>query len=183
MPRGKKVASKTIWTVGHSNLDLETFLDRLREVELLADIRRYPHSPRSPHFDGASLAKVKEYRWIPELGGRRKGGGERHTAWRVAAFRAYAGYMETAAFRQGLSVLQEIALKRRTAILCAETLWWRCHRRLVSDALVAAGWRVIHLPARDLHELSPLARIEKDGSLVYDQRSPSPRAKRSLPGD
>ena len=164
--------SKVIWTVGHSNLDLEPFLEAVREVELLADVRRFPYSPRYPHFNRDSLRQVKEYRWFEDLGGRRQGGGDRHTAWRVAGFRAYAGYMETESFRQALSVLEGEAAGRRTAVLCAEALWWRCHRRLISDSLVVRGWRVLHLPQGRPHELSSMARVDADGLIVYDREAP-----------
>jgi len=159
----------TIWTVGHSTLALDQFLEVIRDVELLADVRRFPHSPRYPHFNGEALQKVKAYRWFPDLGGRRREKGERHPAWRVAAFRAYAGYMETEPFRQALSALEEEARRRRTAVMCAEALWWRCHRRLISDALLVRGWRVIHLPQDRAHELSPMARVEDGGPIVYDR--------------
>src|SRR6185295_14839202 len=113
-----------------------------------------------------SLATIPGYCWFKDLGGRRQGGGERHTSWRVAAFRAYAGYMETEPFQKALSLLEQEALTRRTTIFCAEALWWRCHRRLVSDALVARGWTVLHLPGEKPHPLSPMVRIEEDGTLV-----------------
>ena len=158
-----------IWTAGHSNLALDPFLDLIRDMDLLADVRRYPSSRKHPHFNGPALAKVKPYRWFPELGGRRHEKGERHAAWRVAAFRAYAEYMESEAFRQALAALETEAGSRRTVVVCAEALWWRCHRRLISDALVVRGWRVLHLPEGKPHELSPMARIEGDGTLVYDR--------------
>jgi len=164
--------SKVIWTIGHSNLDLEEFLKSVRDIELLADVRRFPHSPRYPHFNGDNLRQVKEYRWFQDLGGRRREKSDRHPAWRVAAFRAYAGYMETESFRLALSVLEGEAHRRRTTILCAEALWWRCHRRLISDSLVVRGWRVVHLPQGRAHDLSPMARVDADGTLVYDRSTP-----------
>lgn len=163
------VPSRTLWTVGHSNLTLDRFLDVVRDIELLADVRRFPYSPRFPHFDGEALRQAKPCRWFEDLGGRRRGNGERHPAWRVAAFRAYAAYMETAPFRQALSALEEEAARQRTAILCAEALWWRCHRRLISDALLVRGWRVVHLPQGRDHELSPMARVDEAGGLRYDR--------------
>jgi uncharacterized protein (DUF488 family) len=165
-------SSKIIWTVGHSSLEPEEFLKTVQDIELLADVRRFPYSPRFPYFNGENLRKVREYRWFEDLGGRRRGKDQRHPAWRVAAFRAYAGYMETEPFRQALSVLEGEAQRRRTAILCAEALWWRCHRRLISDSLVARGWRVVHLPQGRAHDLSPMARVDADGTLVYDQSTP-----------
>jgi uncharacterized protein (DUF488 family) len=162
-------SAKVLWTVGHSNLNLDQFLTVVQDIDLLADVRRFPYSPRYPHFNGDSLQKVKGYRWFEDLGGRRQGKGERHSAWHVAAFRAYAGYMETDDFRQALSVLEEEAAGRRTAVMCAEALWWRCHRRLISDALVVRGWRVVHLPRGGTHDLSPMARVDAEGRIVYDR--------------
>jgi len=157
----------TIWTVGHSTLALEAFLDRVKDVEVLADIRRFPASKRHPHFSGASLARVKAYRWFEALGGRRSGGGDRHPALRNAAFRAYAGHMETAEFRAALAELEAFARERRAALLCAEAVWFRCHRMLLSDLLLARGWTVLHLPGEKPHRLTVGARAEA-GGVVYD---------------
>jgi uncharacterized protein (DUF488 family) len=174
------IAAKQIWTIGHSTLPLDAFLERVADIDLIADVRRFPRSTRHPRFNGDAIASVKEYRWFEELGGRRTGPGGRHSAWRVAAFRAYAAYMETEAFQEALARLEGIARSRRTAVLCAEALWWRCHRRLISDALVARGWTVVHLPRGEEHQLSPMARVEANGMLVYDvdepAKSASPRA-------
>ncbi|HZE97935.1 MAG TPA: DUF488 domain-containing protein [Planctomycetota bacterium] len=161
-------SSKTVWSAGHSTLWLPAFLDLVGDIDLIVDIRQYPYSRRYPHFNGSELAKEKSYGWIQDLGGRRHVAGERHPAWRVAAFRSYAGYMETEPFQRGLSQLEQIASDQRTAFFCAEALWWRCHRRLVSDALVVRGWTVLHLPKGEPHRLSPMARVEGDGTLVYD---------------
>ncbi len=160
---------KTIWTAGHSTKSLEEFLDLVRDIDLIVDIRQYPRSRRYPHFNQEVLSQAKPYEWLKDLGGRRHGPGERHTAWRVAAFRSYAGYMETEPFKKALARLEELASQQRTSYFCAEALWWRCHRRLVSDALVARGWTVLHLPSEQPHVLSPMARLESDGTLVYDQ--------------
>jgi uncharacterized protein (DUF488 family) len=159
----------TIWTVGHSNVGLDTFLATVADIDLLADVRSFPHSPRFPYFDGEALQRTKPYRWYPALGGRRHDAGNRHVGWRVASFRAYAAYMETEPFRQALSDLEGEARRKRTAMMCAELLWWRCHRRLISDVLVVRGWRVIHLPGGEAHELCPFARVESDGTVVYDR--------------
>lgn len=171
--------SKTIWTVGHSILPLEDFLHLIRDIDLIVDIRQFPHSRRYPHFNREVLLTTKPYEWLKDLGGRRHDAGERHTAWRVAAFRSYAGYMETEPFQRALARLEELASRQRTAYFCAEALWWRCHRRLVSDALVARGWTVLHLPSGEAHKLSPMARVGSDGTLIYDQPSdPSPLRNR-----
>jgi len=158
---------RTIWTAGHSTLTLEKFLDLVRDVDVLADIRRYPGSRRYPHFSKESLAQAKPYRWFEALGGRRSGGGERHPSLRNRAFRAYAGHMETPEFRDALGELEALATERRTALLCAEGPWFRCHRRLLSDLLQARGWTVLHLPGEHPHPLTEGARIV-DRRVVYD---------------
>jgi uncharacterized protein (DUF488 family) len=157
----------TIWTVGHSTLALDRFLEIVRGVEILADVRRFPASRRYPHFSRESLESAKPYLWFEELGGRRSGAGEHHPALRNKAFRAYAAHMETAAFAEALAELEELARTRKTALLCAEGAWFRCHRRLLSDLLVARGWEVLHLPGDRPHALTPGARIA-DGAVVYD---------------
>lgn len=156
-----------LWTVGHSNLPLEQFLERVRPVEVVADIRRFPSSRKFPHFNREHLQKVVDYRWFPALGGRRHGGGERHTALRTPGFRSYADYMATPEFRAALAELEALARERRVAIMCSEALWFRCHRWLVSDMLVNRGWEVLHLPGEKPHPLSRFARLEGD-TLIYD---------------
>ncbi|MBI2898896.1 MAG: DUF488 domain-containing protein [Planctomycetes bacterium] len=158
---------KTIYTAGHSNLDLARFLEIVRDIEVIADVRRFPKSRKFPHFDGDALARTIGYRWFPDLGGRRSGGGTRHSALRVAGFRAYAAHMETARFRAALADLESLAAERRVAVMCAEALWFRCHRWLLSDMLATRGWTVIHLPGGKPHRLSAIARAE-NGTLVYD---------------
>jgi len=157
----------TIWTVGHSTLTLEKFLAVVRDVDLLADVRRFPASRRFPHFSRESLERAKPYAWFEELGGRRSGDNGRHPSLRNKAFRAYAAHMETPAFEEALGELEELARSRRTALLCAEGAWFRCHRRLLSDRLVARGWEVLHLPGDRPHGLTPGARLVS-GSVVYD---------------
>lgn len=156
-----------MWTVGHSNLPLQEFLELVRPVEVIADIRRFPSSRKFPHFNREHLQNVLRYRWFPALGGRRHGGGDRHTALRTPGFRAYADHMTTPEFRAALEELEELARARRVAIMCSEALWFRCHRRLVSDLLVSRGWEVLHLPGEKPHSLSPFARLE-GGTLIYD---------------
>lgn len=161
----------TIWTVGHSTLSLEDFLERVKNIDVLADVRRFPASKRHPQFSQDSLAKAKSYRWFEALGGRRTGGGERHPALRNAAFRAYAGHMETPEFRAALAELEALARERRTALLCAEAVWFRCHRMILSDLLLARGWTVLHLPGGKPHRLTEGARPTSDG-VVYDGGAP-----------
>jgi uncharacterized protein (DUF488 family) len=167
-----------IFTLGHSTRTTEELLALLAEhgIEVLVDVRRYPGSRRHPQFSrealSASLASAGiAYVHEPGLGGRRAARpGSPHTAWRVEAFRGYADYMETPEFQAALDRLIRRGAERRTAILCAEAVPWRCHRRLISDALVARGIEVLHIlgPRRaDPHELDPNARVLPGGGLVY----------------
>jgi uncharacterized protein (DUF488 family) len=167
-----------IFTVGHSTRPIEELLALLGEagIEVLVDVRRYPGSRRHPQYSrdalatsvsGAGIGYVHE----PDLGGRRPARpGSPHTAWRVEAFRGYADHMETAEFQAALERLIRLGSERRVVILCAEAVPWRCHRRLISDALVARGIEVRHIlaPGRaDPHELDPNARVHPGGRLVY----------------
>jgi uncharacterized protein (DUF488 family) len=134
-------AITTILTIGHSTHEARGFLSLLGRVriEAVADVRRYPSSRRMPWFNsgelGASLSAAGvEYRHLPELGGRRAGG-----------LRGYADHMATPEFEAGLRELLELAGRRRTAMMCAEASWLRCHRRLISDALAARGHNVVHV--------------------------------------
>ncbi|MFN3486655.1 MAG: DUF488 family protein, partial [Planctomycetota bacterium] len=163
---------RRLWTVGHSTLTLAAFLDRIRDLEVVADVRRYPVSRRFPHFNAESLARIVEYRHFPALGGRRRGGGERHRALRSPGFRAYAAHMETPEFRSALADLEALAAARRTVLLCAEAVWFRCHRMLLADLLTARGWTVLHRPGDRPHRLNPAARVE-DGGVVYDCTPPA----------
>jgi uncharacterized protein (DUF488 family) len=165
-----------VWTIGHSNIALETFLERLRahEIALIADVRRFPASRRHPHFSEAALAAALEdchigYLHLPELGGRRSPRPDsRNTAWRNDAFRGYADYMEAPAFHAGVDRLLVVAAGRRTAVMCAEALWWQCHRGLIADYLKADGHEVLHIAANrvDEHPYTSAARIV-DGGLTY----------------
>ena len=152
-----------------------------RGVGRVIDVRRYPGSRRHPHLERTSLqAGLRErgiaYEWWGDaLGGRRKGRGKksRHRAWRNDSFRAYADHMESAEFRNALVELERRALEQPpAAIMCAETLWWRCHRRLIADALVEHGCSVVHLldsRSHQAHVLHPAARSDESGGLVYDE--------------
>ncbi len=172
----------TVYTVGHGNRTTDELASILQEagVRRLVDVRRLPASRRNPHLSREALAAALpqlgiEYLWHGEgLGGRRKHDGPtRHPAWKVDAFRAYADYMDTAPFRGALSVIEEMA---RTgpplALMCAETLWWQCHRRLISDALMVHGVEVVHLLGsgkRQPHVLHPALRIDAQRRPVYDK--------------
>jgi uncharacterized protein (DUF488 family) len=167
----------SVWTVGHSTLGLEQFLELLEPlgIQAVADVRRYPGSRRSPHFSSPALAaslsaRGIDYLWLPQLGGRRTAlPGSGHTGWRSAAFRGYADHMASEEFAEGLDLLANLALAEPTAIMCAESLWWRCHRALLSDALLWLGFEVLHLASRGTvvaHRGSAAARIVH-GQLTY----------------
>jgi uncharacterized protein (DUF488 family) len=169
-----------ILTVGHSNHEEQEFVELLRGagVELIADVRRYPASRRQPHFERHALAGVLleagiQYRWLGEsLGGRRKPIPDSpNGAWESDQFRGYADHMGTEEFAAGLAELEGLAREQRVAAMCAEAWWIRCHRRLISDALVARGWRVLHLGSNgklEEHELTDFAVVE-DGVVSYPE--------------
>jgi uncharacterized protein (DUF488 family) len=167
-----------IFTLGHSTRPIEDLLALLAEhgIETLVDVRRFPASRRHPQFSrdaldaslaGAGIAYIHQ----PDLGGRRAARPDSpHTAWRVEAFRGYADHMESPEFREALARLVRRGGEESTAILCAEAVPWRCHRRLIADALVARGIEVRHIlgPGRaEAHELDPNARVLPDGRLLY----------------
>ena len=175
----KTASPKTIWTIGHSTHTLEAFIAMLQyyEIQLLADIRSYPSSKRYPHFNQAALqASLKDfniqYISMKALGGRRQALPHSHNdGWRLAAFRGYADYMETAEFKNGITALEQLALEKRTAYMCAEAVWWSCHRSLVSDYLKLKGWKVMHImgTAKAMeHPYTAPARIV-EGKLVYSK--------------
>jgi uncharacterized protein (DUF488 family) len=170
-------ASPVLFSVGHGARSLEAFLDLLRGagIERLVDVRTAPGSRKHPHFGkdalAASLAEAGiEYRWERALGGwRRPKPDSRHVALRSGGFRGYADHMETEEFVSAVGLIAE-GRERRTAFMCSESLWWRCHRRLLSDALTIRGCRVMHLMEggrQEPHFLSPMARVE-GSALVYD---------------
>src|SRR5207245_2192175 len=142
-----------IWTIGHSTRRIDIFLSLLEEnqIKLIADVRMFPGSKRYPQFGREALAKSLGehgilYEHFPELGGRRKPKADsKNTAWRNEAFRGYADYMETEAFSAGVARLLESAAASRTAIMCAEAVWWRCHRSLIADFLKDRGEHLIHI--------------------------------------
>ena len=172
-----------LYTIGHSTRGIDELLDLLaaHEIALLVDVRRFPMSKRYPHFNRealeASLAQRGiAYRHAEALGGRRRVRKDSpNTAWRQAGFRGYADYMDTPEFRGALEELLRNAATRRTAIMCAEAGPWRCHRRLISDAVVARGGTVRHILGGgrlDLHALNPNASILPGGRLVYPPEQP-----------
>lgn len=169
-----------ILTIGHSTHPLGTFVWLLRKhrIEALVDIRRFPGSRKHPHFSRENLAVALaeeniEYHWLEALGGRRHhkttDPPSPNPGLRDQSFRNYADYMATDEFRQGLSTLLGIAGNRRTAIMCAEGLYWQCHRRLVSDYLLANGIGVQHIfPGGEikLHTVTAGAKIDS-GTVTY----------------
>ncbi len=168
-----------VYTIGHGARAIDTFLDLLRGAGIarLADVRTAPGSRKHPHFGrdalSASLgdAGIAYEWWGEDLGGfRRARADSRHVAIRSSGFRGYADHMETEAFRHARERLIEAAAEKPTAVMCAESLWWRCHRRMLSDALIAGGCEVFHIMDRgrlEEHRLMAAARIEEDLP-VYD---------------
>ena len=167
----------TVWTVGHSTRTPEEFEQILKAhgIEMLVDVRSFPGSRRYPQFNRDALAESLgrigiEYKHEPRLGGRRTPRKDSHnTAWRNASFRAYADHMEGDDFRKGVEELLELGASERTAVMCAEAVWWRCHRSLISDYLKAAGHTVIHIidqTKSEEHPFTSAARII-DGRLSY----------------
>jgi uncharacterized protein (DUF488 family) len=149
-------------------------------IEAIADVRRYPASRRMPWFNEGSLRALLgdtgiAYAHLPELGGRRSPARDsRNGGWQVGQFQGYADHMGSQEFAAGLERLLVLAATRCTAAMCAEAPWWRCHRRLLSDALVVRGWTVLHLGARgerEPHRLTEFAVV--DGTRI---RYPPPQA-------
>jgi uncharacterized protein (DUF488 family) len=171
-----------IWTIGHSTRGINDFISALKAngIKLVADVRTLPGSKRYPQFNRETLAESLGkagicYEHLPELGGRRKPRKDSHNmAWRNASFRGYADYMETEEFQKGAERLLLLAKGAGpTAILCAEAVWWRCHRALISDYLKARGIEVTHIldaNKTEPHPFTPAASII-DGRLNYFLRS------------
>jgi uncharacterized protein (DUF488 family) len=167
-----------ICTIGHSTRQLEDVVRMLRanRVSYLVDVRSFPMSRKFPQWNRPAIAEALPtdigYTWIPALGGRRYtpvGTPSVNGAWRVKAFRDYADYMATDDFRAGLDELLHLAGHETPAIMCSEALPWRCHRRLITDALIVAGVRVEHIMSPTSTKAAVLdsnARVE-DGRLTY----------------
>ena len=167
-----------VWSVGHSTHTFEAFVRLLamHDISLLADIRTVPKSRRHPHFHAEALARSLPTRGVtyvelPRLGGwRRAAPDSRNDAWRNLSFRGYADYAMGDDFDEGLAQLRELAAAHRTAVMCAEAVWWRCHRRLVADRLVLAGDTVCHIGANgrtSAHQLTEFAAVNRDGQVTY----------------
>lgn len=176
--------TRTLWTVGHSTHPWDAFVDMLLagRIEAIADVRLLAGSRRHPQFNSDVMAIELpkagiDYVAFRDLGGRRRPRKDSHnTAWRNAAFRGYADYMETGAYQRTRQDLAELARTRRTAVMCAEAVWWQCHRSLISDDFKADGWTVLHLqPGGRVkeHPYTGAARIV-DGHLDYSEPAPQP---------
>jgi len=177
-----KESRKIIYTIGHSTHSMEGFVSMLQSVgvKLLVDIRGLPGSRKFPQFDKENMEKVLpengiQYMHFKDLGGRRKVKKDsKNTRWRNDSFRGYADYMETDSFRKAVVELERIALQQPTAFMCAEAVWWRCHRSMVSDALKAKGWTVLHIMnahKTEEHPYTSVARIV-DGEVCYTEENP-----------
>jgi uncharacterized protein (DUF488 family) len=162
-----------LWTIGHSTREWGEFIAMLREagITCLVDVRRFAGSRRNPQYSPSAMASALqaegiEYLPMPGFGGRRKPRADSpNGAWRVAAFRGYADYMATGEFVQARTQLLQLAGDRRCAVMCAEAVWWRCHRRLIADDFSARGWQVLHLMAPgkvQMHPPNPGARMVDD---------------------
>jgi len=167
----------TIWTVGHSTRTADELIAVLDAyaIELVVDVRRFPGSRRLPQFsadalDASLAAHGIAYRWLASLGGRRRAGADSaNTGWRHPAFRAYADHVATEEFAEGLTELLMLAQGLRTAVMCAEVLWWRCHRRIIADVLSVLGVQVVHIrdaQVAEVHVVRTPARV-MDGRLTY----------------
>jgi uncharacterized protein (DUF488 family) len=182
-PRG---AMPTLFTIGHSTRSLAELIELLRgaQVDLLADVRTIPRSRTNPQFNADALPQPLSqagiaYRHIKALGGlrgRARGGAiSPNDFWENSSFRNYADYGATDAFREGLQTLLDLGERHRCAVMCAEALWWRCHRRIIADYLLARGCTVQHImgpgklePAR----LTIAAQSLPDGTLIYPRADP-----------
>ena len=176
-PSGRPRDRHTVWTVGHSTRTIGEFLSLLSEhsIAFLADVRHFPTSWRTPWASKVALPAALaphgiEYDHLEDLGGYRKARPDSvNTGWRNSGFRGYADHMVTEEFLRALDRLLEIAATRRTVVMCAEAVPWKCHRSLLSDAIVARRHEVVHIlgPARtQAHRLTPFARI-RGGRLTY----------------
>lgn len=168
----------TVWTIGHSTRSFDELLTVLDayDIELVVDVRRFPGSRRLPQFAGDALgaslgAHGIAYQWLPALGGRRRPTTDSsNLAWRHPAFRAYAEHVATEEFADGLFELLMLSHGLRTAVMCAEVLWWRCHRRLIADVLASLGVPVVHIRderTAEPHRLVAPAQM-MEGRLSYE---------------
>jgi uncharacterized protein (DUF488 family) len=180
MPTSQPVRQERIWTIGHSTRSADEFVALLRAMGItgLADVRTIPKSRRHPHFAREALtARLAEegidYRHFPALGGLRKPRADSpNGAWRNDSFRGYADHMSTPAFSSAVDDLVEFGRRRHVAVMCAEAVWWQCHRMLLSDALTARGIDVQHIMSQrgdaklQPHRVTPFAKFDS-GRVSY----------------
>lgn len=167
----------TLWTIGHSTHPIAEFIALLQAqgITRLVDVRRFPGSRRNPQFNPAELERSLAaagiaYTPLPELGGRRPARPDSpHTAWRNEAFRGYADYMDTPEFAVAAERLAALAREDRVAIMCAEGVWWRCHRSMIADDFKAHGWTVLHILGAGEPREHPYTAVAKvvEGELRY----------------
>jgi uncharacterized protein (DUF488 family) len=169
----------TLFTIGHSNRELAEFIELLQihGIKRLIDVRKMPRSRSNPQFNGPELAKdLKalgiEYNHLEALTGFRRGMKfNTKNAWENKSFQAYAAYMETPEFEAGIDALMQMGQERTSAVMCSEAVWWRCHRRMISDAMLARAWEVRHILSHSApasHELTKFAQIV-DGRVTYPE--------------
>jgi uncharacterized protein (DUF488 family) len=174
-----EIPHQHIWTIGHSTHTWEHFLDMIKsfDIKVIADVRNFPGSRKFPQFNKDELKKLLsdneiDYVHFKDLGGRRNTRVDSvNDGWRLASFRGYADYMETIEFRHAIQQLQLLAAEKKLAYMCAEAVWWRCHRSLISDYLKLEGWTVIHIMNAGKGEEHPYtnpARIVEN-KLVYSK--------------
>lgn len=176
MDEGKFAKDLKIWTVGHSTRELADFIALLKanEIEAIADVRSLPGSRKFPQFNSEELEPSLAdagigYKLIKQLGGRRKALPDSpHTIWRHKSFRGYADYMDTPGFEEGIEILLDLAHEKRSAIMCAEAVWWRCHRSMIADYLKSNGAIVEHIMdgKTAIHPYTSAASLE-NGRLFY----------------
>jgi uncharacterized protein (DUF488 family) len=178
----------TVWTIGHSTRPLKTFLALLAryQLEAVADVRRFPGSRRQPQYAQETIHSALAehgiaYHWIAALGGRRRPQVDSpNITWRNGSFRGYADHIASTEFAEGLNKLLEVAGSLRTTIMCAEAVWWRCHRALIADVLCVRGIKVMHIldvTHAVMHPYTSPARIVQ-GRLSYVLAEGKPLAQK-----
>ena len=171
---------KIIWTIGHSTRNFEEFIKLLKsfKIEILVDVRHYPGSRKFPQYNKDNIKDSLPqygigYLHLVDLGGRRKPvPNSKNDAWRNDSFKGYADYMETEQFQKSLNILMKLAFTKRTAIMCSEAVWWRCHRSLVADILKVKNWKVMHIMAENKATEHPFTQPATvvDGKLDYSEK-------------
>lgn len=175
-PSNKRTQTKIIYTIGHSTREVGPFLSLLtaENIQILVDVRKLPGSNKYPHFNQDNLKTTLAdegitYYHLTKLGGRRNKREPNTTRWRNPSFANYATYMKTEDFKAGIKKLEVLALEKRTVIMCAEAVWWRCHRSMIADFLKVSGWQVIHILDEKHQQEHPYTSPAKiiNGKLSY----------------